>query len=806
MVKNYLIVALRNLSKHKLFAIIHIVGLSLAFAVSIVLFLAAMFELSFDNFHTQKDRIFQVYFESNLPEGKVEDASLPVPFSSTAKQELKGVAHISRYGDNGAELIRVGEKEIGLTTRFVDPPFLKMFSFELLQGSEGSALESLNGLVLSERAAKNVFGSTSSAIGKEVELNIDGSWQPYLVTGIVADFPDNSSIRYDAFVRFEKFPGYKENIDQWESRSHGAFVQLSDHVDAADFERSAFSFVEKYFNEDIEVLKSKGAQADQEGRYMALKLLPLSKVHFTSFGVGGQSTNAMYPWILMMISILVLFIAATNFINLSLANAFSRGKEIAMRKTLGASKNQLLVQFWTEAFWICLLSLILGALLAWTLLPTFNTLLNYSLSIGYLFSLKNLAFLLLFFLVLTIVAGGYPAFIMAGFNSIQILKGKLRLQSKNGLRNALSVGQFAIAIFLIIATLVVIRQINYIQNKPLGYSVSEVISIPVGNSMDGELAVNRMRTALSAIPEVDAVSASDVNMGMGRDHARSRTMIGFGFEGRSILTDVIRVDYDYLSTMQIELLEGRDFSRSHSADTASVLINSEMAALLGGKDVVGKILPMNGREFQVIGVFKNFNTQSLHEKIAPLTLHIDPSESAVAYIFVRVKSDDLPGLLERVEKSWKEVNPKATVAASFLSENTQRMYEKEKRFSIIIISGAVLAVLISCMGLFALAILLMNQRMKEIGVRKVLGARVRSIVFLLSRDFAMMVGIAFMIAAPLAWWVMGDWLNGFAFRIDMDLLTLVAGGVVVLLVALVTVVSQSLKAALTNPVKSLRTE
>jgi putative ABC transport system permease protein len=805
MIRNYLTVALRNLSKHKLFAVIHTVGLSLAFAVSIMLYLAAMFEFSYDEFHTKKDRLFQVYFESNPPEGKVESAALPVPFAPAAKEELKGIVNVSRYGDNGGALIRYQGKELGLTTRFVDPSFLEMFSFPLAEGDEASALSELNGLVLSEHSAKNIFGD-APAIGKEVELNVEGYWEPYVVTGIAEDFPNNSSIRFDAFARFEKFSGYRGNTDIWDTHNHGAFIELADQVEAADFERDAASFVEKHFKADIDILKAQGAQADENGVYKALKLMPLTGVHFFAEGIGGQSTKPLYPWILLVISILVLFIASTNFINLSLANSFIRSKEIAMRKTLGASKSQLLLQFWTEAFWICFISLLIGSLLAWTLLPSFNSLLGYSLSIGHLFSFVNLGLLLIFFLLITIVAGGYPAFVMAGFNSIQILKGKIRLSSKSGLRNALSVGQFAVAIFLIIATLTVIRQINYMQRMPLGYSVSAVISIPIGNSMGRESAVSRMRTALAAMPDVEAVSASDVNMGMGRDNARSRTGIGFNFEGKNVVTDVIRVDYDYLSTMQIELLEGRDFSRSYTTDTASVLINEEMAALLGGKEAVGKVLPMNGRQFRVIGVVKSFNTQTLHEKIAPLTMHIDPAESAVNYIFVRVSPRDLGSAIAHVEKVWKEVNPKANVAASFLSENTQRMYEKEKRFSVIIVSGAVLAVLISCMGLFALALLLMNQRVKEIGVRKVLGAHVSSIVYLLSKDFILMVGIAFLIAAPIAWWLMGDWLNGFAFRIELDVQTLLTGGVVVLLVALATVVSQSLKAALTNPVKSLRAE
>lgn len=364
-----------------------------------------------------------------------------------------------------------------------------------------------------------------------------------------------------------------------------------------------------------------------------------------------------------------------------------------------------------------------------------------------------------------------------------------------------------LAIVLIIATMVTIKQIDFIQNKSLGYAKTEVISIPIGNNMNSQIALERMRSELATLSMVESVSASSVNMGRGKDGTRSRRQIGFFYKDHKVTTDLMRVDYDYLNTMQIELLDGRDFSRDYSTDVEAVVINQQMAVQLGEENPIGMMIPLNDEiSFKVIGVVKDFNTQTLHEKVAPMTMHILPATGSVEYIFVRVKPENLSNAIQTIEKTWKSINPKAVAAASFLDENTQSEYKKEERFSKIIIGGAILAILISCMGLFALALLIMNQRFKEIGVRKVLGAKVSTIVLLLSKDFAVIIGIAFLIAAPIAWWLMSSWLDDFAYRIQLNAGILILGGVLVLLVALLTVVSQSLRAALMNPVKSLRSE
>lgn len=806
MIKNYFTIAFRNLLKHKLFTSVHIIGLTIAFAMAVILFLAAMFDLSFDGFHAKKDNLYQVYFETNPVTGKDESATMPVPFAPTAKEELKGLANITRFGDGGGVLVRHGDKAISITTRFVDESFLDMFSFSLKKGDKSSVLADLKNISLTEYAAEKLFGNLD-VIGKQVELNVNGSWEPYVVSGLLADFPSNSTIQFDALVRFENYPGYLEGSDRWDWRNHTVFVELTDQVSDSQFQKASNAFVGKYFKGEIDNLKRDGAQVNEDGNYKSLKLLPITKMHFNSLSPGGNNVASFFPWMLLIISALILFIACTNFINLSLASSFTRTKEIGMRKTLGARPAQLVVQFWLEAFLICLFSFLVGAVIAWVLLPQFNALMGYNLQFGDLITFQNGLLLFAFFFVVTLAAGAYPGLIMTRFNSIDVLRGAgIRLDSGRNLRKGLSIGQFTIAIILVISTLVIVQQINFMNTRSLGYNKSGVISIPIGNNINPEAALQRMRVELAALPEVTSVTATDINMGMGRDGSASTSKMGFEYQSRHITTHWLRVDYDYLETMEIDLLAGRDFSRNFSTDTTSVLINEQMAALLGDEDPVGKTLNIDGEELTVIGLTKDFNFKTLHSKVEPLTMCLQPSQWPVSYIFVRVNSDALTQSMTAIENVWKSVNPKYESTPSFLDENTQRMYEKEKRLSKIIVNGAVFAIFISCLGLFALALLMMNQRVKEIGVRKVLGAKVSTIVYLLSGDFVRLIGIAFIVAAPLAWWVMNRWLDNFAYRIEVSVWIMLVGGIIVLFVAMLIVVIQSLRAAMVNPVKSLRTE
>lgn len=807
MLKNYLKIAFRNMWKRKVFTSIHIIGLSVAFAAAILLFLTAMFELSYNDFHQNSDRLGLVYDEYETANGKEQSTTMPIPFAPTLKAEIPLIEKISRYGDANLEL-RNGDKQFSPPARFVDPDFLEMFSISFLTGSAKEALAGVDNIVLTLNMSNNLFGD-EEVIGKTVEVNINGHWESKIVSAIIEDLPKNSSLEFNALIRFEKFPFYQDNIDRWNNANHEVYVLWKSTLNPSAFNRQVRSFTDKHYANTIEGLKKEGATPDKNGAYFRLQVLPLTDQHFSSLGDG---VNPFYPWMLLLLSVLIIFIACSNFINLSFAGSLSRSKEIGMRKTLGGQKWQLIMQLWSESALICISALFLGLLVAWLLVPAYNAIMGYALSIASLFTFKHMLFLGLVFFIISAVAGGYPAWMMANFNTIQTLKGNLKIGGSVALRPTLTVLQFAIAILLISGTLVISRQLNYLQTRPLGYNKTEVISIPIGQVTDPEMALQRMRTALTNLPEVISVSGTDINMGRGHDGSQSTSQLGFDYEGRNIKTHWQRVDFDYLQTLAIDLVEGRDFSREYRTDSTALVINEEMAKQLG-ENVVGKVLPLGGGQrleeiggMKIIGIAKNYHFKNLYQKVAPLTLYINPKEAPVEYIFVKVRPENLSAALTTVEKIWKDINPKATAAASFLDENTHNEYRKEQRFSRIITSGASLAIIIACMGLFAIALLTINQRVKEIGVRKVLGAKVSGLLLLLCKDFVKMVVIGFVISAPIAWWASRKWLDGFAYRIEVNLWVLLFAGFMVLIIALATVLVQALQAALANPVDSLRDE
>ncbi|RQP14921.1 MAG: ABC transporter permease [Parapedobacter sp.] len=804
MFRNFINSIFRNLRKRKVFTAIHILGLSVAFASAIVLFLTAMFELSYDDFHTNRDRIGLVYEESNPVSGKEYGETKPIPFGPTLKAELPSVERMSRFG-NGGVVLRHGNKQFAASTRFVDPDFLHMFTFPLAYGTS-DALDGLDNIIISEAMANNLFSRTDVA-GKTVEAQINGQWQSKVVTAVTKELPENSSLTFNTLIRFEHMtPDYTAYLDNWGDADHSVFIQWADNkLDPVAFNTLARPFMATHYKGDIANLKRDGAKPDENGEYIALKVLPMKDYHLNRLGIGGGAPP-MLPWMLLLIAGLILFIAGCNFVNLSLAGSFTRGREIGLRKTLGGRPWQLMTQFWSESLLVCLVALGLGGLLASILLPQYNANMNYSLTIGQLLYGRNLLLFFIIFVILTGIAGGYPAWVMSRFNTIQTLKGRFQLNAGDGLRNTLTIVQFTIAVVLIIGTLVMGSQLHYLQTRPLGFNRTEVISIPVGDEIAGETALKRMRTELAGLPQVESVSGSDINIGRGRDGGSSTSRVGFEYENRTIRTHWLRVDYDYLTTLGLRLVAGRDFSRDFAMDTNAVVINEQMAAQLGGIDkLIGQTIPLNGGS-HVIGVVKDYHFKDLRQQIEPLTMTINPNGFAIEYIFVKVRPENLIASLAAVEAVWKKVNPRAIDAASYLDENTDNQYRRDRRFANIIVSGATLAIFISCMGLFALALLAINRRVKEIGVRKVLGASVRGIVILLSRDFVKLVGIAFAIGAPVAWWATSKWLESFAYRIDLNAGLMLLGGLIVLLVALATVVTQSLRAAMTNPVDSLRDE
>lgn len=804
MFSNYIKIAWRNLWKHKVFAVIVIFGMAIAFAASLLLSLTAYHELSYDQFHEHKKNLYQLYFHEQHAKGDETSSTMPVPLAPALKAEYPAIKYITRFGSSATDMVRYNNKELDLNVRTVDPDFLRMFTFPITTGNANTPLGKLNDVVITARCAAVLFDK-EDPIGKTVEMKVGNTWSSYTVTAVAKDFPNNSSFTFDILSRFEHFRDYQELKDVWDSDNHEVFIQLKDDVKQTTFEKQTPSFIHKYYTEKLTSLKRDGAQPDKTGELIKLQTLPFTDIHFSEASGTGAGASRFYAYMLLVVSGFILFIACVNFVNLSLARSFTRSKEIGIRKVMGARRWQLITQFWGEALIVSLFALVTGLAIAYLLLPSYKQVFYQSLSVDMLRSPLIIAYILGGFLLVTLFAGGYPAWMVSAFNTIMTVKGKLPVGKSNRVRNTLMVVQFVLSSLLIICTMIVWQQINYLRTKPLGYNKQQVISLPIGGTMDSEKALSLMRDRLAREPRIVSVTGTDMNIGRGRDGSSTTSMMGFDYKNKGIKTHWLRIDYDYLKTMDIKLLSGRDFSRSFGMDTTGVLINETMARQLDEKDPLTATLDLDGSQLKVLGVVKDFHFKSLHRELAPLTMVVRPNWQ-VTYIFVRVQPDNLPASMEVIKNAWKEVNPKAAFLGSFLDENTDRTYNKETRLSKIFMSGAVLAILISCMGLFAIALLVILQRTKEIGIRKVLGASVPHIVGLVSKDFLVLVLIAIVIATPIAWYAMNSWLQSFYYRINISWWVFAIAGILALLIAFITLSLQSVKAAMKNPVNALRSE
>jgi ABC-type antimicrobial peptide transport system permease subunit len=724
------------------------------------------------------------------------------PLAPALKNEFSEVKYAARL-KYGSGTIRYNGREFTKSVRTTDPDFLKMFSFPMVKGNANNALNELSDIVICESLAKAMFGS-EDPMNKTVQLKMNNVWTNFLVTGVISDFPDNSSIQYDGLIRIENSGDYAANKNEWNNQQHSVFIQLADNISQAQFEKKLLPFLAKNNPPNLEEVRKANIRPDKNGNYATLILTPLKDVHFFDDSTGG--TKKGYVYTLFLLTFFIMLIASINFINLSIARSFTRAKEVGVRKSIGANKRQMFLQIWGESLLICAIAFIIGLLIAYFLLPPFRFLFNTRLPFSFIVQPATILCILGCFVLVSLISGGYPAMVMSGFNTIEILKGKLTLKKRGGLRNGLIVVQFSIAVLLICSTVIVLQQLNYLRNMPLGYDKEQVISVPISNSVEGAQFIQKMRNRFLMDPNVVAVSGTNINIGDGLDNSNSRQSYGFNYGDKMVQTDWVFVDFDYLKTLNMNLVAGRDFDRNFATDsTSSVVVNQTMAKLMGDKEVVGKFLWPDSSQpkMQVIGVVPDFHLYSLHEKVEPLTMQVGKS---MEYALLRLKPGNMVSMMDKVKQFWKSELPDKEFKGSFLDENTERWFRKEQQLSTIYSIAAGIAILISCMGLFAIALLMIEQRIKEIGVRKSLGASVQGIVTMLSKDFVKLVLVAILIATPVTWYFMNNWLKDFAYHINIQWWVFVLTGLLAIIIAVLTVSYQSIRAALMNPVKSLRSE
>lgn len=804
MFKNYLKITWRNLTKDKTFTLINVLGLSVAFGVAILLSMAAFYDLGYNNFHEKGDSIYQVYTLVQTPKGSEATTSQPAPLAGTLKTEVPGVENITRFLEEEALTI-YNQKELNLNAVWLDAPFFDMFSFPIQKGNSSNPLQLKNSVVLTENTANSLFGA-AEAIGQTISILIDGKEEPFTVSAVVGNHENQNTLEFDIAIPFENHAGYAENMHTWNAQYHYVYMQLQPGVSPKQFEKNTQALTALHYKENSERLKRDGAIPNEDGQFFQIGLLPFKDVHFTSFRKGYAEVSRVVPYLILGVALLILFIACVNFINMSIAKSAQRLREIGMRKTLGAQKKQLFFQFWSESLFVFLVSVAIGFILSFLLIDQFKTLFRTNISFDMLGSFTVIIGFLVVVIVITLIVGGYPALLLSRLGTIQSLKGKVETSGSNRVRNALMVVQFGIAILLISGTLVLWGQVDYMRNKDLGFNKEQVLSFPIDGKKNSYDAVQLLREKLAENPDILGVSASDNNLGRGKDGSQSTSVWGFDYKGRGVRTHALTVDYEYLETLGLELAQGRSFNKNYPGDSQAVIINESMAKELGEADPLSAFLPMgDSLRSPVIGVVKDYNFQDISKSIEPLTFFLD-RESGLYYVFVKVAPLNMASSFDAVENAWKQIEPNAEFLGSFLDENIDNTFRREKNMATMITSGSIIAIALSCIGLFAMSLLIVAQRTKEIGVRKVLGASVSSITVLLTKDFLQLVLISFVIATPIAWWFLRKWLENYENKIELNIWFFAVAGLVAIVIAFFTVGSRTISAAMQNPVRSLRDE
>lgn len=800
MYKNYLKIAWRNIKRNKLHSFINVAGLALAFSVCILLFLVAYFHLSFDSFHEEKSQLFRASRFTNSVQGPEMSSQMPLPAAAAFEAEIPEIETAVIVNRGKPENIAYGNKNLERPITRTEPDFFDLFTFHIIKGNRETVLSGIYDIALSESTAHAIFGETDP-IGKELKIGKIGEEQIYSVSAVVKDAPKNSSIRFDAVARIESINGYAENKNNWASNASNVFIKITKNTDLRMIEDKLVPFVEKYYPEQLAQLKSEHPEAMETRELLNIDLTNIENIHFS----GERSAPKALVYAIMSLGIFILLIACFNFVNLNMARSFKRSRELGVRKTLGAFKGQLFLQLWGEAFLLYFFGFIIGMVVAYQLLPSFSAQFGGGLDIAVLFHPTFLAILVGVFIGVTLIAGGYPALKMANFRLVEILKGNVSTKKPGALRNTLLVGQFAISSLLICVSWIASQQLDFLREIPIGFEKDQVVSIPVGYQEDGRKVLARMRNELGNDSNIISIAGAGGNLGRGRDRTTSTSIIGVDYNQKQISAYRLLGDFDYLKTLQIPILKGRDFDPAFGTDTTNaVIVTESFAKAMGEPNPIGKYL--NGEEGnQIIGMVPDFNAYSPSEKALPILIDLSEDE-AINYIFLKVSTDNPQLVMERLASVWEKVAPRSLFNASFLDENLQAWYEVENTMTRIFGIASGIAILLSCLGLFAVSLLVIELRTKEIGIRKVMGASVKGIVRMISVHFLKLVVIGLVIAVPLAWYAMQNWIEGYENRIAINPLTFVWVGFLVALVAVLTVSFHAIRAALANPVKSLKTE
>jgi putative ABC transport system permease protein len=807
MLQNYIKIAWRNLLRNKAFSAINITGLALGLATCMLISLFVLDELSYDRFNEKADRIVRVVFRAIMNGGEINEANVMPPVAQTLKMDYPEVEEATRIRTAGAPSITVGDKTFrDDQVAYVDSNFFQVFSLPLIQGDAKTALIQPGTAVITQAMAQKYFG-TENPVGKTLTVK---SWNAlFRITGVIDKMPVNSHFHFDMLTSLAGVSDAKS--PSWMTSGYYTYLVLPKGYDPNQLEAKLPQVVSKYMGPQIQqAFGMTMAQFRQKGNNLSLLLQPLTDIHLHSNLTGeiAPNSDAQYVYIFGAIALFMLLIACINFMNLSTAGASKRAKEVGVRKVMGSVRQSLMNQFLIESLLLTMIALLLAIGIVYLALPLFNELAGKELALNLKNSLWLLPGLLLLGLAVGVLAGSYPAFFLSSFKPIAVLKGtKFTGDRKSiGLRSGLVVVQFCISIILMVGTTVVYQQLNYIQNKKLGYTKEQVLVLPETWQLDKKEEV--FRNQIMQDPRVVSVSTSGY-LPAGPSYNNNYMMYPESNSTQFVKGIRYDVDYEYIPTLGMQMIAGRNFSRAYGTDSSGVILNETAAKILGwGANAVGHTIGHAENEgtqktYRVIGVVKDFHFRSLHESISPLVMVLSKNSGTV---IVKIRPKDISGLLASLENEWKKLSPDAPFTYSFLDKRFNDTYLAEQKTARILGIFAGLTIFVACLGLFGLATFMAEQRTKEIGVRKVLGASVTSIVGLLSKDFLKLVAVAIVLASPVAWYAMNRWLQDFAYKIDISWWVFALSGLLAVGIALLTVSFQSIKAALMNPVKSLRSE
>lgn len=793
MLKNYFRIAFRNLRKYRVFSFINIMGLTVGMTACFLIFLYVRFEVSYDRFHDKGDRVYRVIADIKTPTEVLKTGGPGWAVPPNMKEYFPEVESFVRLS-NESFLIRKGDVKFQEeNSLYADSAFFQVFSFKLLHGNPRTALKEPLSLVFSESAAKKYFGN-ADPVGQTVLFTGEGFTAT--VTGVMKDLPENSQVKADLLISMSTLTQkFNPNLDkQWGNYGASAYILLKPGASASAVQARLPQFLEE----------RNGKEMKQSQMYATLTLEPLKQIYLHSTRNGSNTGNINNVYIFSIVAVFILLIACINFVNLTTARSAERAKEVGIRKVAGAIRSQLVRQFMGESVLLCLVAFLLTVGLAALLLGPFNQLAGKTISQGIFHEGRSLFLLFLAAVGIGLLAGVYPALVLSSFQPVVVLKGRFATGMKGILlRQGLVVAQFAISTGLIIATIIVYNQMNFMRSQDLGFNKDQLLVL----NSNGDPARHALKQAIAGIPGVQSAAMASSVPGGGNMGAYSEIQNARG-DMQIANLDLYFVDFDYIPQFKIKMLAGRPFSRDFMTDTTHAMVLNEAAIKMFGysspEQAVGRRFKQWGREGTIIGVMKDFHYKSLQQDIKPLSMRIEPNGCNL--ITVHVGTAHLPATIAAIENKWKGMIPNRPFSYFFLDEYFDKQYRSEERFGKLFLNFAVLAIFISCLGLLGLASYSTLQRTKEIGIRKAMGASISNIVNLLSKDFLKLVFISFFIGAPIAGYFMYRWLADFAYRIHLSWWMFAVACLIAVLIALLTVSVQAIKSAIASPVKSLRTE